>query len=69
MENLPLGASVREALVHREGELADYLQLAEFYEKGDWEHVKESAAKMCIPENLIPNIYLEACSWTNEFVF
>ena len=69
MEKLPLGTSIKEALVHREGELADYLQLAESYEQGEWERVKESAAKMCIAENLIPNIYLEACSWTNEFVF
>lgn len=69
VEQLPLGTSIKEALVHRKGELASYLELAEFYERGEWDSVKGSAAKMSIPENLIPNIYLEACSWTNEALF
>ena len=69
MEKLPLEISVKDALVYRKGELANYLDFAEFYEQGEWESVKGFAAKMCIAENLIPNIYLEACSWTNEFVF
>jgi EAL and modified HD-GYP domain-containing signal transduction protein len=69
IEKLPLGTSVKEALEHRQGELANYLELAEFYEQGEWESVKKSAAKLCIAENLIPNIYLEACLWTNESIF
>ncbi len=69
IEKLPLGTLVTEALVNRAGELANYLELAEFYEQGEWEDVKRAAGKMCIAENLIPNIYLEACSWANEFVF
>jgi len=69
IEKLPLGTSVKEALEHRQGELANYLELAEFYEQGEWESVKKSAAKICIAENLIPNIYLEACLWTNESIF
>ncbi len=69
IEKLPLGISFKEALVNRQGELANYLELAEFYEQGEWESVKRSAAKICIAENLIPNIYLEACLWTNESVF
>src|SRR5208283_5011885 len=69
MEKLPLGTSVKEALVYRRGELADYLALAEFYEHGEWESVKETAAKIGIAESLIPKIFLEACSWANGFVF
>jgi EAL and modified HD-GYP domain-containing signal transduction protein len=69
MEKLPLGTPVKEALVYRKGELANYLELAEFYEHGEWESVKESAAKIGIAESLIPKIFLEACSWTNGFVF
>jgi len=69
MEKLSLAASLKETLVNRKGELANYLELAESYEQGKWESVKGVASKMCITENIIPNIYLEACSWTNEFVF
>src|SRR5208282_1066045 len=69
MEKLPLGTSVKEALVHKKGELAIYLELVESYERGEWESVKSSAAKMCIAEKLIPNIYMEACSWTNKAIF
>ncbi len=69
MEKLPLSASLKDALVYRKGELADYLELAEFYEQGNWQKLEGSAAKMCIAQSLIPNIYLEACSWTNEVAF
>jgi c-di-GMP-related signal transduction protein len=68
MEKLPLSASIKGALVSREGELASFLHLAEFYEQGNWDGVKKYAAKCCILENIIPNIYLEACAWANEFV-
>ena len=67
IEKLPLGNLVKEALVNRKGELADYLELGEFYERGQWKSVKETAANICIEESLIPQVFVEACSWAKGF--
>jgi EAL and modified HD-GYP domain-containing signal transduction protein len=67
MEKLPLSDPIKEALISRKGKLGDFLKLAECYEQGNWNAVKEYAAKSCVIENKIPNIYMEACAWASEF--
>ncbi|MGD0281342.1 MAG: HDOD domain-containing protein [Dissulfurispiraceae bacterium] len=67
MEKLPLSAPIKEALITRSGILGDFLTLAESYEQGNWDKVKEFAAKSCVVENAIPNMFLEACAWASEF--
>lgn len=66
MAKLPLSNPIKEALVHRQGDLAAFLRLSEYYERAEWQKVKEYAQQIGIAENMIPNIFIEACSWANE---
>jgi len=65
VELLPFSEDISDALVHRKGELGRYLNLIESYEKGDWESVAENALTLCIAEEKIPDLYLNACHWAN----
>ena len=65
VELLPFTESTSKALVSQTGELGRYLKLIESYEKGDWESVKEIAAVLCMLEDKIPSLYLNACQWAN----
>lgn len=65
MENLPLSDNIREALVHRQGRLTDFIVLVECYEQGDWEGLKEYSIGLKINEAHLPAIYLQACKWAD----
>ncbi len=67
MEKIPITKTISDALINGEGEQAKYLRLAECYERGQWNNVKEYAAQTCVDESGIPGIYMEACKWADEF--
>ena len=61
VEKLSLSRSVSDALVSRSGGLGGYLSLVESYERGDWTAVSRISAELCIEEQAIPDLYIEAC--------
>jgi EAL and modified HD-GYP domain-containing signal transduction protein len=61
VEKLPLSHRVADALVNRGGTLGSYLNLVESYERGDWASVSRISAELCIGEDNIPELYIEAC--------
>jgi c-di-GMP-related signal transduction protein len=61
VEKLSLSCSVSDALVSRSGGLGGYLNLVESYERGDWTAVSRISAELCIEEQAIPDLYIEAC--------
>ena len=67
MQALPLADDIKTALIERKGRLVGYLLLAETYEKGQWEQMAKVARVMKIPEEKLPEIYLQACKWSNTF--
>ena len=67
MKALPLCDNIKDALVRRRGELIDYLILVESYEKGQWEDVAKAARKLSLSEEKLPEIYMQACEWSNTF--
>jgi EAL and modified HD-GYP domain-containing signal transduction protein len=67
MEKIPVSKTISDALINGEGEAVKYLRLAECYERGEWNSVKEYAAQTCVDESVIPGIYVEACKWADEF--
>lgn len=67
MKELPLAEDIKTALVERKGRLAGYLFLAETYEKGQWPQMAKICNVMNIPEQKLPQLYLEACEWSNTF--
>lgn len=68
MEQLPLSPRITDALVRREGAIANYLNLAEVYEKADWNEVLDYCRRLDVDEAELPSIYIDACSWSSEII-
>jgi len=67
MKELPLEEDIKIALVEQKGRLVGYLFLAETYEKGLWPQMSKICQVMNIPEAKLPEVYLQACQWSNTF--
>jgi c-di-GMP-related signal transduction protein len=67
MKELPLSEEIKKVLLTRQGKLMGYLLLAETYEKGQWQHMAKTAQVINISEEKLPELYLEACRWSNTF--
>jgi c-di-GMP-related signal transduction protein len=67
MKELPLGADINSALVQRKGKLSGYLFLTETYEKARWDQMQKICRVMKVPEEKLPDLYREACEWSNTF--
>ncbi|MBW2348414.1 MAG: HDOD domain-containing protein [Deltaproteobacteria bacterium] len=65
MSRLPLSAEIKQALVSREGRLADYLELVASYETGDWETFSRIVQGVRVNEEKIPEYYIDAVSWAD----
>ena len=66
MEQLPLSAEIKDALIHKTGTLAEYLKLALAYEQGDWENESEIEKKLSLDDAKVPVTYTDAISWASE---
>ncbi len=67
MKELPLENDIKTALVQRKGRLVGYLFLAETYEKAQWDQMQKIGQVMSIPEDKLPELYRQACEWSNTF--
>ncbi|MGD8845240.1 MAG: HDOD domain-containing protein [Desulfobacteraceae bacterium] len=67
MNALPLSEDIKTALVERKGRLSGYLFLAETYEKGQWPQMAKICRVMDIDEQKLPELYQQACQWSNTF--
>lgn len=65
MARLPLSENIKTALMGGEGELTDYLNMAKYYERGDWEGFTELKNEFKMNEDKLPDCYLEAISWAD----
>ena len=68
MAQLPLSGHIKSALVEGTGELIGYLRLVEHYEKGQWDQVAEIAQALQIDQQKLPELYFDACKWSNTFI-
>lgn len=66
MEQLPLSAEIKEALVNKTGILAEYLALALAYEQGDWEQELAIEEKLKLSGKQVPATYSNAINWAAE---
>ncbi|MBZ9611703.1 EAL and HDOD domain-containing protein [Rheinheimera maricola] len=66
MNKLPLAKEIKDALVERTGVLADYVQLIEHYEKGQWQEASTSIEQLKLPSDKVPDAYHTAVQWANE---
>jgi len=65
LEKLPLSIEIKDAILNKEGLIADYLALVEHYEQADWEEAKVISEKINIDVKTIPDSYHDAVHWAN----
>ena len=66
MEKLPLAHEIKDALIHKTGILASYLQLIQCYENADWAQANHIIAELKLDPDKIPDAYHHAVQWANE---
>jgi EAL and modified HD-GYP domain-containing signal transduction protein len=66
MEQLPLAAEIKAALVKGEGKLAEYLALAKAYERGSWDDVEQIRDSLELSVQQAPSFYNESIQWATE---
>ncbi|OLS03204.1 EAL and HDOD domain-containing protein [Tissierella creatinophila] len=67
LDGISLTEDIREALIHRKGELSPLLELVYSYEKGDWDKVKTISSEIGITDREeICNEYLNAIKYCTE---
>lgn len=65
LERLPLAPEIKQALLHGNGPLARYLDLARHYQQGQWDRVSDAASRIGLDEDKIPGIYLDALGYAD----
>ena len=68
MDDLPLSNQLKDALIKNQGFEFYFLRLAISYEKGDWSDVTFCSNILDIPENQLPDLYLDALKWGDMVV-
>ena len=66
LARLELSPEVRTALLERDGPLGTPLQLVEAYEKANLDAAKGLASDNAVPDELVPDLYLDALHWASE---
>jgi len=66
MNKLPLAKEIKDALVERQGVLADYVRLIQFYEQGLWQEASQNIEQLNLPADKVPDAYHTAVQWANE---
>lgn len=66
MSKLPLSEEIKDALVLGKGVLGEYLRLLESYQKGSWAEVSEICRRIALPENRLPECFLDSVAWAES---
>ncbi|MBN7773401.1 EAL and HDOD domain-containing protein [Clostridium aminobutyricum] len=64
LNELPLPAETKEAILYRENVLGKPLQIALHYEKGNWEEVEKLCQELHVSLEIVSTIYLKAVKWS-----
>jgi c-di-GMP-related signal transduction protein len=54
-------------LLNGEGEMADFLRLSSYYEKGDWMGILKMASRTGVREKEVPDCYMDGVGWTDSY--
>ncbi len=66
LQGIPIDERIRAALLSGEGPLAELLQLAIAYEKGEWERTSALAGHLGVAESQLPRLYADAVVWSSQ---
>jgi c-di-GMP-related signal transduction protein len=66
MSKLPLAKEIKDALVNKQGRLAEYIQLIQHYEAARWQEANQAISALKLPSEKVPDAYHTAVQWANE---
>lgn len=66
LDQLPLSKDINRALLKGRGALADFVALANAYEKGEWESGQMLEDKLSLEEELSYLLYRDAVNWADQ---
>ncbi|AGH45140.1 EAL and HDOD domain-containing protein [Paraglaciecola psychrophila] len=68
MDKLPLHQDMKDAIINRKGESANFLKLCELFEKGNWENVKLFCQQINVDPEQSCGLFKDALIWAEHRV-
>jgi c-di-GMP-related signal transduction protein len=68
LKEIAIREDIRDALLGNANKLRDIFEFVRNYERGRWEEISAAAARMGIPEDAIPPLYVEAVEWARQML-
>jgi EAL and modified HD-GYP domain-containing signal transduction protein len=69
LREITIHPEIRDALMGKANKLREIFEFALNYERGHWEEIGPSAARLGIQEDMIPALYVEAVEWARQMLF
>jgi c-di-GMP phosphodiesterase len=66
LASIELSDEIRGALLKRGGPFGTPLQLVEEYEKANWDNARSLAIDSDVPDEMLPNLYIDALHWAAQ---
>jgi EAL and modified HD-GYP domain-containing signal transduction protein len=66
MDKLPLHKDMKDAIVSRRGESANFLRLCELFEKADWQNIKLFCLQIKVNPDQSCHLFQEALIWADD---
>lgn len=68
LKEIAISEDIRDALLGKTNKLRDIFEFVRNYERGCWEEVSSSAARLGIHEDAISALYVEAVEWARQML-
>jgi c-di-GMP-related signal transduction protein len=68
LKEIAIREDIRDALLGKSNKLRDILEFVRNYERGCWEEISSSAARLGIREDGIAPVYVEAVEWAQQML-
>jgi c-di-GMP-related signal transduction protein len=68
LREIVIHEEIRGALLGKDNSLRKIYDLAMMYETGSWDRLDESAARLGIPEDVIPGTFIQSVDWAKEIL-
>mgnify|MGYP003650862666 CR=1 FL=1 len=65
MDKLPLHQEMKDAIINRQGESANFLKLCELFEKADWQNIELFCQQIAVDTELSGRLFQEALNWAD----
>jgi EAL and modified HD-GYP domain-containing signal transduction protein len=68
LKEIAISEDIRDALLGKTNKLRDIFEFVRNYERGCWEEISSSAARLGIHEDAISPLYVEAVEWARQML-